>query len=67
MLFRSMLQDVESGKPIEIEALVGAVVELARLTGTLTPHIDAVYACASLLARSLAEQKGRLRVERAAT
>ena len=62
----SMLQDVESGKPIEIEALVGAVVELARLTATPTPHIDAVYACASLLARSLAEQKGRLRVERAA-
>ena len=40
----SMLQDVEAGKPIEIEALVGAVVELGRLTETPTPHIDAVYA-----------------------
>ena len=44
-----MLQDVEAGRQIEIEALVGAVVELGRLTKTPTPHIDAVYACASLL------------------
>lgn len=58
----SMLQDVEAGKPIEIEALVGAVVELGRLTGTPTPHIDAVYACASLLAKTLAERGGRLQV-----
>lgn len=49
----SMLQDVELGKPIEIDALVGAVVELGRLTGTPTPHIDAVYACAALLAETL--------------
>jgi 2-dehydropantoate 2-reductase len=48
----SMLQDIEQGKPIEIEALVGAVVELGRLTGTPTPHIDAVYACAALLGRA---------------
>jgi len=58
----SMLQDVEAGKPIEIEALVGAVVELGRLTGTPTPHIDAVYACASLLAKTLSERRGRLQV-----
>ena len=56
----SMLQDVEQGKPIEIEALVGAVVELGRLTGTPTPHIDAVYACASLLAKTLATQDGKI-------
>ena len=49
----SMLQDVEQGKPIEIEALVGAVVELGRLTSTPTPHIDSVYACAALLANTL--------------
>jgi 2-dehydropantoate 2-reductase len=59
----SMLQDVESGRAIEIEALVGSVVELGRITQTPTPHIDAVYACASLLARSLQTAKGRLRVE----
>ena len=49
----SMLQDVEAGRPMEIEALIGAVVELGRLTGTPTPHIDAVYALVSLLAREL--------------
>ena len=59
----SMLQDIEAGKAIEIEALTGAVAELGRLTGIATPHIDAVYACASLLARTLATQRGRLRVE----
>jgi 2-dehydropantoate 2-reductase len=59
----SMLQDVEAGKPLEIEALVGAVVELGRLTGTPTPHTDAVYACVSLLAKTLADQKGRLQVQ----
>jgi len=59
----SMLQDIEHGRAIELEALVGSVVEMGRLTQTPTPHIDAVYACAALLARSLAEEKGRLRIE----
>ena len=58
----SMLQDVEAGKPMEIEALIGAVVELGNLTGTPTPHIDAVYACVSLLAKTLADKKGRLAI-----
>jgi 2-dehydropantoate 2-reductase len=49
----SMLHDIEQGKPIELEALVGAVVELGRLTSTPTPHIDGVYACAALLAKTL--------------
>lgn len=60
----SMLQDVEQGKAIELEALVGAVVELGRLTGTPTPHIDAVYACAALLTRTLVGQGGKLVVSR---
>ncbi len=55
----SMLQDVEQGRPIEIEALMGSVVELGALTGTPTPHISAVYACASLLAKTLNEKHGR--------
>jgi 2-dehydropantoate 2-reductase len=59
----SMLQDVEAGKELEIEALIGAVVELGRLTNTPTPHIDAVYACVSLLAKTLADQRGRLHVQ----
>jgi 2-dehydropantoate 2-reductase len=59
----SMLQDVESGKPLEIEALLGSVIELGAITGTPTPHLDAVYACASLLAKTLRDAGGRLRVE----
>jgi 2-dehydropantoate 2-reductase len=55
-----MLQDVEAGRPLEIEALVGAVVELGRLTETPTPHIDAVYALVSLLGKQLADSHGRL-------
>jgi 2-dehydropantoate 2-reductase len=58
----SMLQDVEQGKPLEIEALIGAVVDLGRLTQTPTPHIDAVYALVSLLAKTLATQGGKLRL-----
>jgi len=53
----SMLQDVEAGRDPEIEALLGSVVELARLTHTRTPHIDSVYALTKLLARSLAETR----------
>ena len=50
----SMLQDVEAGRPPEIDALVGSVVELGRLTYTRTPHIDAVYALTKLLAQTIA-------------
>jgi 2-dehydropantoate 2-reductase len=49
----SMLQDIEAGREPEIEALVGSVVELARLTDTPTPRIDAVYALTRLLGRSV--------------
>jgi 2-dehydropantoate 2-reductase len=59
----SMLQDIEAGRAIELEALVGSVVELGRLTQTPTPHIDAVYACTSLLAKTLADARGRLHVQ----
>jgi len=58
----SMLQDVERGRELELEALLGTVVELARITETPTPCIDAVYACTSLLAATLAAQKGRLEI-----
>ena len=48
----SMLQDVEAGRPLEIDALLGAVIELARLTDTPTPRLDTVYALTKLLAQS---------------
>ncbi len=62
----SMLLDIEHGRAIELDALVGAVVELARITATPTPAIDAIHAATALLARTLAAQRGRLRIERAA-
>ena len=40
----SMLQDLEIGRPMEIEPLVGVVAELGRLVGVPTPTIDTVYA-----------------------
>jgi len=56
----SMLVDIEQGRPIELDALMGAVIELGELTQTPTPHISAVYACASLLANTLATAGGKL-------
>jgi 2-dehydropantoate 2-reductase len=48
----SMLQDLEAGRPMEIDALVTAVQELGGLTGTPTPAIDAVLALVRLRART---------------
>ncbi|WP_088890066.1 2-dehydropantoate 2-reductase [Leptolyngbya ohadii] len=45
----SMLQDIEAGRPTEVDAIVGAVAELGRLTNTPTPHIDAIYGSVKLL------------------
>lgn len=58
----SMLQDVEHGRPLELEALVGSVVELGRITGTPTPTIDAIYSATALLAKTLGGRGGRLEV-----
>lgn len=58
----SMLQDVEAGRTLELDALVGAVIELARLTETPTPHIDAIYACAKLLDKTLRDCRGSLQI-----
>ena len=58
----SMLQDVEAGRAPEIDALVGAVVELARLTDTPTPHIDTAYALVKLLAQTMAQERGYVRL-----
>lgn len=45
----SMLQDLEAGRPMELEAVVGAVVELGDRLGVPVPHTRTVYACAKLL------------------
>ena len=47
-----MLQDLDAGRPLEIDALVASVQELGRLTGTPTPTIDTVLALVRLRARS---------------
>ena len=47
----SMLQDVEAGKAVELDALVGAVRELGQLTGVQTPFTDALFGLARLQAR----------------
>jgi 2-dehydropantoate 2-reductase len=59
----SMLQDVENGRALELEALVGAVIELGRITGVATPTIEAIHAATALLGRTLAAQGGRLRMQ----
>jgi len=62
----SMLQDVELGRSLEIEALVGAVLELAEITETPAPSIAAVYACVKLLNKTMLSQGGGLRIGHAA-
>lgn len=50
----SMLQDVEAGRPIELEALVGAAREIAAIKGVATPNIDALYGMTLLMAEKKA-------------
>jgi 2-dehydropantoate 2-reductase len=47
----SMLQDLEAGRSLELEAVVGALIELGERLGIETPHTRAVYACAKLRAQ----------------
>jgi 2-dehydropantoate 2-reductase len=53
----SMLQDLEAGRPIELEAVVGAVVELGERLNVPMPHTRAVYACTKLLAQTRAASR----------
>ena len=62
----SMLQDIEAGRAPEIDALVGSVIELARLTKTPTPHIDTVYALVKLLGKTMEEESGHVQLKKAA-
>ena len=49
----SMLQDVEAGRPIELEALLGAPREIAAAKGIATPALDRLYGVTRLMAESL--------------
>ena len=58
----SMLQDVEMGRQLELQALVGAVMELGQITQTPTPTINTVFALTSLLAKNLQDHQATLRL-----
>jgi 2-dehydropantoate 2-reductase len=55
----SMLQDVEAGRPLEIDALMKSVIELGRLSSTPTPLIEEIFSLTSLLARTLQSDRDR--------
>ena len=57
----SMLQDVEAGKPLEIDGMLGVVVELAEVTGVEVPTLRALHACVSLLDKTIREEGIRVK------
>lgn len=60
----SMLQDVEAGRSLETEALIGSILEMARLTNTPAPAIEAVYALVKLLNKVMLLEGGGVKVEK---
>lgn len=62
----SMLQDVEAGRELELEAIMGAVIELARMTGIAVPTIETVYALVKLLDETMRESRGAVQLRRIA-
>ncbi|HAT32687.1 MAG TPA: oxidoreductase [Janthinobacterium sp.] len=59
----SMLQDVEHGRQLELDALVASVIELGKMTQSPTPTIETVYALVRLLAAGLRRRHGHLKIE----
>jgi 2-dehydropantoate 2-reductase len=47
----SMLQDVEAGRPLELDAIIGAVREIGQRLGIATPNVDALFGLTRLMAR----------------
>jgi ketopantoate reductase/2-keto-4-pentenoate hydratase/2-oxohepta-3-ene-1,7-dioic acid hydratase in catechol pathway len=58
----SMLQDVEAGRSLETEALIGSILEMARLTDTPAPAIESVYALVKLLNKVMTVEGGGVKV-----
>ena len=56
----SMLQDLEAGNNLEIDALLGSVVELGHITNTPMPHLSTVFALTKLLNTKVQTSHGRL-------
>jgi 2-dehydropantoate 2-reductase len=59
----SMLQDLEAGKLLEIDGMLGVVVELGEMTATPTPAIDTVFALVSLLDQTVQEHGYRVQAQ----
>ena len=59
----SMLQDVEAGKPLEVDGMLGVVVELAEMTGVDVPTLRALHACVGLLNRTIQDEGVRIKGE----
>ena len=59
----STLQDVEAGRQVEVDALIGAVIELGELTGTPTPATRAVHALLALLVKTLHAEGARVAMQ----
>ncbi len=62
----SMLQDVEAGRSLETEALIGAILELGQLNKIPAPSIEAVYALVKLLNRVMVLERAGVSLNEAA-
>src|ERR1700730_9976678 len=62
----SMLQDVEAGRSLEIEALIGSILEMAKITETPAPAVESVYALVKLLNKVMLVERAGVRMASAA-
>ncbi|HEX9490013.1 MAG TPA: 2-dehydropantoate 2-reductase, partial [Stellaceae bacterium] len=62
----SMLQDVEAGRSLETDALIGSILEMARITETPAPAIESVYALVKLLNKVMLVERAGVRIASAA-
>jgi ketopantoate reductase/2-keto-4-pentenoate hydratase/2-oxohepta-3-ene-1,7-dioic acid hydratase in catechol pathway len=60
----SMLQDVEAGRSLETEALIGSILEMAKITNTPAPAIESVYALVKLLNKVMLTEGAGVRVDK---
>ena len=60
----STLQDIEAGRSVEVDALIGSVIELGALTATPTPSIAAVHALLKLLVKTMHDENSRVVMQR---
>ncbi|MGZ4833663.1 MAG: 2-dehydropantoate 2-reductase [Terriglobales bacterium] len=63
----SMLQDLEAGRPLELDAIVGAVVELGERLKVPMPHTETIYATAKLLSEARSGNVAKLAEKPAST